>query len=865
MPASVFKRFFDRYLKLGYSPIARFSDSWPKAWSDYCVTPADAETMKRWAANPDAMIALACGFNGLVAIDCDTSDRAILAAALAALPQCRIARFGSKGFALLARYVGSDECRFAHIYQGEGKDKKPLIEIKGLGQNITVPPSIHAKTGKPYYWKNPETDEKPEGVIPASIDELPAVDNGDIERLREAISPWASKPRPAPESRPGFDPKKIGKSRYEAWYRAGLTNAMSALSGARDGRPSMLFRSVCALGAAVHYNFIPKLEFEAAFLDACDVNGLTARDGRHAIIATIDSGLRWAEGDDLPDLGEPKTRTPATRKRRANGADHEWEDVGVSPVEDKRNGLDPSPNEDERPIIEVRGGSLSQNATEAEQILFEAKAPIYHQAGVLVAPTKCSLVDNKGDIVHVPAISQMSATGVRDAIGKYARWQKWDTRAKKLVDVDPKSEVAQIILDRKGQGPHWRILAGVTSSPMLRHDATIAMKPGYDELSGWYLQNLPIMPTMPTHPNEKDARKAFGTLKELLDEFPFTDSAFPERPPHDTASYAVAMSAILTLPARPMMNVAPGHAARASEAGTGKTYLFNIASAIGLGTKCPIITLGTERDETEKRLGALMISGSQILCLDNVNGDLQDDMLGQIISEDEVSARVLGRSKMVKLTNRFVVYATGNNLQIVGDLNRRMLICEMDAVLEHPCERRFDHDPVAMVFQNRGKYVAACLTIIRAHALEGYPGSADLAPLVTFEKWTQAVRGALVWLGLRDPVESMETLKKADPQRLEQSAFVLTMAELFEPDYSKPVTVAEIVEEAQKSVIDGNEDARKRMKEILKDHGDRFGNVSGRRVGKWLKRIIGRRFGNLRLRGTNEKRPMMEYWVERVP
>ena len=121
------------------------------------------------------------------------------------------------------RYEGDGECRFTHIYTGEGADKRPLVEIKGAGQNITVPPSIHHKIEREYYWMNPETGEIPDGVIPAAAGELPGVADADIERLREAMKPWASKPRPAPKRGPEFNPNKVAKSRYEAWYRAGLT------------------------------------------------------------------------------------------------------------------------------------------------------------------------------------------------------------------------------------------------------------------------------------------------------------------------------------------------------------------------------------------------------------------------------------------------------------------------------------------------------------------------------------------------------------------------------------------------------------------------------------------------------------------
>ena len=41
--------------------------------------------------------------------------------------------------------------------------------------------------------------------------------------------------------------------------------------------------------------------------------------------------------------------------------------------------------------------------------------------------------------------------------------------------------------------------------------------------------------------------------------------------------------------------------------------------------------------------------------------------------------------------------------------------------MELPGTRKFDFDPVEMVRADRPKYVRACLTILRAHAIAGYP------------------------------------------------------------------------------------------------------------------------------------------------
>ena len=78
----------------------------------------------------------------------------------------------------------------------------------------------------------------------------------------------------------------------------------------------------------MHHGFIPRCEFEGALLDACRTNGLLAREGQRAILGTIDSGLRWAENDQLPDLGEPKVRKSAKRQRKSNGADAEADSGG---------------------------------------------------------------------------------------------------------------------------------------------------------------------------------------------------------------------------------------------------------------------------------------------------------------------------------------------------------------------------------------------------------------------------------------------------------------------------------------------------------------------------------------------------------
>jgi putative DNA primase/helicase len=918
MAKSVFSASYRFYLNLGYSPIARFAgengrSTWPSEWSNYCERPADAATLRRWANVPNANIALACGFAGLVAIDADTDNKKALAACLEALPHCRIGRFGSKGFALLCRHDAGPE-RFSHIYTGEGKDKRPFIEIKGLGQNITIPPSIHAKTGQIYFWFNPESgeafDERP------AMADLPVITGDHLAALREAMTPWASKPRPILQPDPSFDPRTIGDDRYSKWFAAGLDSETQALAGLSTGRPTALFRAVCKLGAGVHQGYLAASHFENAFVQACITNGLLKREGKHAIVSSIRSGLRASLGDALPALTDrPKTKA-ATPKPRANGKAHHANGAAGAPV--AVNGVTapnatmtpanatmtasgatpptpppaasppepPQTPEDPRPIIHIEGGSLSRNATEAEKILFDANAALYRQGGYLVRPVRNTLRDNRGEEVHVPGIAEATAVTIRGAINVYARCLRYDRREKDWLDCDPKTELADMVRDRRGEGPYWRTLAGVSTTPILRRDASIAYDAGYDAATGVYLLDPVALPEMPERPCMDDAMASLALLESLLEEFPFHDGAHPDLPPKRTASYAVALSALLTPIARSAIAVAPMHIAKAPAAGTGKSYLFNVATAIAHGTRCPVIAAGADEEETEKRLAARLIAGSSIVCLDNVNGTLAGDLLCQAITEDIVAPRVLGKSENPNLTNRFTIFATGNNIQTKGDLNRRTICCTLDAGMETPSERPFAKDPVAIVLGDRGRYVAACLTILRAHALEGFPGlagppdadgreDAKLKPFNSFEDWSRVVRASLVWLGVPDPVASLEALRTEDPQRMARAAFISAFYRLFGEGESNAKTAAEIVEGAFRGDVENWNQDQKQMVWVLQEHcANKKSEVSTYLVGSFLRKFkdmvlsgIDIGFGemaDLRLTGISEHKPMTEWHIDRL-
>ena len=112
------------------------------------------------------------------------------------------------------------------------------------------------------------------------------------------------------------------------------------------------------------------------------------------------------------------------------------------------------------PVIKITGGSLSDNADAAERILRAANVAIYHQGGRLVRPLRGKLRDSKGKEVQVTAIAEVTSPMLRDELCRHAEWQRWDKRIKEWQRADPSKDIADTVLSRKGEGPHWRTSGG---------------------------------------------------------------------------------------------------------------------------------------------------------------------------------------------------------------------------------------------------------------------------------------------------------------------------------------------------------------------------------------------------------------------
>ncbi|MBP31656.1 MAG: hypothetical protein CL858_28395 [Cupriavidus sp.] len=801
----------------------------PKTGGLYKATCDEAQIRAWWREHPHAMIGLRTGpESGLFAIDQDVPKKPgdpdgvaaweWVTAAHGDVPTTHTHITPSGGLHLLFAYPES-----ITITNSRGA-LPPGIDVRGIGGYIIAAPSRRAD-GREYRLAQPE-----------HAFQFARVPDRLLDLLRKAEPTPASKVSPRAEVAPEHEPdarSNGGRSRAingdvpDSYILRAVEEECAAVAQAPRGqRNSVLNVAAFKLGTFVGAGRLDAGTATHRLLEAAVTSGLVQDDGQHAALATIESGLT---------SGAAKPRAFPERKVRSGAP--------VQNREERRSGSSATDGEDgldDLPTIRVVNGEVPRAVTETEQAILAADVPIFTRSGSLVRPVIEAVPAAKGHQTTAARLKPMCVHSLADHVARTVRYQRFDGRSKDWVTINPPAEIMTALLARDGD---WQLhpIAGIITTPTLRADGTILDHPGYDPETRLFLSldRDFRMPAIPEHPSRADAELALQLLEDLLIGFPFVG-------PVDRA---VALSGILTALVRSVLTTAPLHAIRASTPGTGKSYLVDLASTIATGRCCPVIAAGKTEEETEKRLGALLREAVPIVSIDNVNGELGGDMLCQLTERPLVRVRILGKSEAPELECRATVFATGNGLILVGDMTRRTVLCTLDTKAERPELRGFDFDPIDRVMTDRGRYVAAVLTIIRAYRAAGAPKVCG--PVGSYEDWTEAVRAPLIWLGQPDPCASMETAREEDPE-------LSAIRELFghwqeqlglSSGFTTNTIIKSACEKAPSSSLHPNQQEflRPEFRDLLLRQAGDGGAVSSRRLGKWLARISGRVVDSLRI------------------
>jgi putative DNA primase/helicase len=280
---------------------------------------------------------------------------------------------------------------------------------------------------------------------------------------------------------------------------------------------------------------------------------------------------------------------------------------------------------------------------------------------------------------------------------------------------------------------------------MIRADGSLVETPGYDAATRHVY--VPSGEFPPIDTSSGGIACAIERLRLPFAEFPFVDNA----------SRAAAVAAVLSGLARTAFPCCPMYFVRAPLPGSGKGLLADAVSTIVTGR--PGMCLSPENDEMEldRVLTGIAASGEGVAIIDNICGEFKSPTLARVVTSSNVSSRMTGTSSVPRLPWKVVLFLTGNNVTLKGELIRRTVLCDLDAHVEHPETREFAvPELLPWISERRPELVSAGLTILAGYMLAGAPP--PTSAMGSFEEWNRLVRGAVVWAGIGDPLANRDAL-----------------------------------------------------------------------------------------------------------
>lgn len=496
------------------------------------------------------------------------------------------------------------------------------------------------------------------------------------------------------------------------------------------------------------------------------------------------------------------------------------------------------------PGIQANERQLRTISQECVQALRANNSP----PSLFVRGGKATVVTKEESGRHV--ITEASDRILRNRLTRSADF--FEQTKRDVRECPPPMDVVRDILAMPPLDWEFPPLQGVIEAPSLREEGTVITEPGYDAASGLYFAPATglQMPELEERPTQDHIEVAVDMLMDVIEGFPFVDQA----------SRANVVAAMLTPVCRPAIKgPTPLALFDATTQGTGKTLLSEVVSLIVSGRESALFSAPREPEEWRKQITSVLRDGSTVVVIDNVMYRLDSGDLCKVLTEVTHGDRILGQTQTISLPVRCAWIATGNNIQLGGDMARRCYWVRMDAKCAKPFKRiGFKHKRLKdHILKHRGELLAGLLTLARAWFVAGKPES-SVTPVGSYEDWSTMIGGILEHAGIEGFLGNSDQLyEQADVESTQWEAFLKTLDSAF---YTEAFTVSEVWERMsermyqessrQAKLSDRAEVLRAALPDYIAQAMDREGFFK-QRLGFALSERLGRRYGD------------SQVWIER--
>lgn len=486
-------------------------------------------------------------------------------------------------------------------------------------------------------------------------------------------------------------------------------------------------------------------------------------------------------------------------------------------------------------VIGINNAELPRMVDATASIL-KKSGEIYEHAGGMV------YVNDDGHMI--PAKPQWLAVQIQ----RLCRFEGWNEKKQEMVATACPGNVVNGVL---ADAAILRMdkLTAVRNAPTMDRDGRLITTPGYDQHTSLLLINdrNEQWPVPPIAPTKAQLQAASSELWLPFAKFPYATEA----------DKSVALAAVLTAVVRSCIRTSPGFGFSATAPGTGKTLIAQCIGALYDGEAPAVAALCSNEDEWAKTLFSAALGGAGAKLFDNAEYPIESSSLCALTTAPAFKGRVLGESREAESEHRMLILVTGNGLQFVGDLNRRIFTCRLDAHMEAAkvAAREFELEPLAYCIKNRIKLITAGLTLIQGYARAGFPRVCD--GLASMDDWNKLIRSTMVWLiqegileGFVDPKVALMRDAANDPVATTLSALLDSAKAAF--GIGSSFTVAELIKRSKWPTV-GVFDL---LYEIA---GDRD-SIDAKKLGRWLLKYEGRIMDGLRIKRGKPDRQKKATW-----
>jgi hypothetical protein len=319
----------------------------------------------------------------------------------------------------------------------------------------------------------------------------------------------------------------------------------------------------------------------------------------------------------------------------------------------------------------------------------------------------------------------------------------------------------------------WNLNAslGIAGAPILRPDGTLLQDPGYDKQTGLYLASKIPLDKVPEHPTKKQVEDARSfILDSFLYDFPWVDEA-------DRANY---VGVLVTPILRKFMNsLIPFVVYTATMPSSGKSILTGGPGML-YGQRVLTWPDGEGSDaELRKSITAVLADPAGTVIFDNLAEGtvIRSPVLANLITTRAWSDRLLGGNVTASHANDRLWCATGNNLQLGGDMATRTVMIRLDPDMPRPEERPPETFAIPNLDQwimepaNQRRVLWNLLVLVLDWTGHGHP-KAPGAPMRQFTDWARNIGGFLDYHGIKGFLTNVESVRGNDDDAAIWGAFL---------------------------------------------------------------------------------------------